>query len=292
IEDTDVSRLLDAAGGAPGASAAAADATLDDLMSPLSLPAALRAVMRVAGPSLEKVLPFDPRAYRAEKLGQRDGGLRGTALEVARWFGIGDVELWITPGAPRVCVPVSGGPPVALMIGRDLLAIDERERAFVIARALKIARDGLSVAVRSQPQDLALAMAGLVHSFDPHYQPPGIDPAALADWSRRIVRQLPRRVADELGPVVFEMAGSHDYDPARMAMAASELGDRVALLALGSVPAALSALLKLSGEPGLAETSSARVAQLRRFPEVLALASFAVSDLHFEARSRAGLDRT
>ncbi|AKF08213.1 hypothetical protein [Sandaracinus amylolyticus] len=291
VTDLEISRLVDAQGGVPGVGAAAADAALDDLLAPQGLPAALRAVLRSAGPVLEKVLPFDPRAYRAEKLGARDGAIRAAAVDVAKWFGIPDVEIWITPGAPRVCVPVSSGPPVALMIGRDLLAVDDRERLFVLARALKIASLGLSVAVRSQPQELVLAMAGLVHNFDPHYAPGGIDPAALGDWSKRVARQLPRRLADELGPVVFEMAGAPDYEPTRLAMAASELGDRVALLAGGSIPAGLSALLRLSGENGLAESTSTRVAQLRRFPEVLSLASFAVSDVHFDARQRAGADK-
>ncbi|UJR79184.1 hypothetical protein [Sandaracinus amylolyticus] len=291
VTDLEISRLVDAQGGVPGLGAAAADAALDDLLAPQGLPGALRAVMRAAGPVLEKVLPFDPRAYRAEKLGARDGAIRAAAVDVAKWFGIPDVEIWITAGAPRVCVPVSSGPPVALMIGRDLLAVDDRERLFVLARALKIASLGLSVAVRSQPQELVLALAGLVHNFDPHYAPGGIDPAALGDWSKRVARQLPRRLADELGPVVFEMAGATDYEPTRLAMAASELGDRVALLAGGSIPAGLSALLRLSGENGLAESTSTRVAQLRRFPEVLSLASFAVSDVHFEARHRAGADK-
>jgi tetratricopeptide (TPR) repeat protein len=291
ITDPDVARLLDAGGGAPAAGAAAADGSLVELLAPPSLPAPARTVLHLVGTTLEKVIPFDPRAYRAEKLGPRDGSFRATAVEVARWFGIEDVEVWVTPSVPRVCVPVSSAAPVALLVGRDLLASDERERIFMIARALKIAREGLTIAVRTQPQELVLAMAGLVFGFDPNYKAPGLDPAQVQDWSRRIARQLPRRAADDLGPVVFEMSHSQDYDPARMPMAASELGDRVALIACGSAPAAFSALLKLSGEPGLGEGSRARLEQVRRHPEILSLATFAISDAHFEARHRAGADR-
>ena len=68
----------------PGADSGAADATLDDLLAPQGLPAPLRAVMRAAGGVLEKVLPFDPRAYRAEKLGPQHGAIRAAAWLAAQ----------------------------------------------------------------------------------------------------------------------------------------------------------------------------------------------------------------
>ena len=51
-----------------------------------------------------------------------------------------------------------------------------------------------------------------------------------------------------LGPLVFEMAGRPGYDPSLFAMAASEWGNRLALVATGAAPSAVSALAKLSGE--------------------------------------------
>jgi tetratricopeptide (TPR) repeat protein len=263
--------------------------TIEESLSPAPLPSVVRTVMRAVAPTLEKVLPFDLRTYKVERL--TNPSVRSMVLEIARCFEIPDVEIWVTPVAPRVCVPVSSAPHVVLMIGRDLLSIDESEQMFVFARALEIARLGLSVAVRTQPDELALLMAGLVHHLDPNYEAPGIDPAAVVEYGRRIARQLPRRAALELGPVIFEMAGTPDYDPRRMAMASSELGNRVALLAAGSITAALSALLKQSGEPGIAEVATTRIGQVAKFPEASALIHFAISELHFEARSRTGTDR-
>src|SRR6185369_109334 len=135
-----------------------------------------------------------------------------------------DVEIWIAPTAGRVCMPVSSQ-PVALVVGRDLLSADERERTFLLARALRIAKSQLTLALRAQPVELASLLAGLVLNFDPHYQvPAGVDPAAAQDFMRRVARQLPRRAQEEIGPVVFEMAGAAEYEPTKLPLAVSELG--------------------------------------------------------------------
>jgi tetratricopeptide (TPR) repeat protein len=282
-------RLVDG-DGVPGAGAAAADASLDDLLAPEHLPTAVRTVMRIAGPALERIAPFDPRAYRAEKLGARDI-FRLAALDIARWFGVGDVEVWVTTAMPRACMPVASGPPASLVVGRDLLGLDERERMFVLVRTMKVVHDGLTLALRMQPTELALLLGALVHVYDPNYRVSGVDEAHLADWSRRISKQLGRRTTEELHHVVVEMAGSPDYDPLRLATASAEFANRVALVAGGSARAALGSLLKLAGEPGLAESPSARLSQLTRCVEARALVSFAVSEAHFEARHRTGADR-
>jgi hypothetical protein len=88
---------------------------------------------------------------------------------------------------------------------------------------------------------------------------------------------------------VFEMAGASEYEPHKLPLAVSELGDRAALLMTGNTPAALSALAKLAGEAALPTDPNGRVATLRRSPEAASLISFAISDAHFEARQRAGL---
>jgi hypothetical protein len=132
-------------------------------------------------------------------------------------------------------------------------------------------------------------MGGLVQSYDVHHAPAGVDPNHVAEAARRVAKHISRKARDELGPLVYEMAGRPGYEPARLAMAASEWGNRVALVASGSVPAAMSALAKLSGERELPADPTARIAMLQRFPEAASLLAFAVSDAHFEARKRAGI---
>ncbi|MBX3273311.1 MAG: hypothetical protein KF729_23815 [Sandaracinaceae bacterium] len=282
--DPEAAKLVDARGSAAGAGARAAAGALDELLAPPALSPATRAVFRLAGEALEKSLPLDLNAYRAEKIDRRDTTIRPLAAEVARWFGIGDVELYVTAAAPRVCVPVFSN-PCTILLGAELLAItDEREKLFVLARALKIAKSQLSIAVRAQPLEVVTLVGGLVHSFDQHHMPAGVDPAHVAEAARRVVRNLVRRGPDELGPLVFEMAGRPGYDPAQLAMAASQWGNRVALLAVGSVPSAVSALAKLSGERELPADPTARVAMLQRFTEAADLLRFAISDVYFDAR--------
>ena len=211
---------------------------------------------------------------------------RPMAAEIARWFGIGDVELYVTAAAPRVCVPVFSN-PCTILLGQELLQItDDLEKTFVLARALKIAKAQLSIVVRAQPSEVITLIGGLVHSYDPHHMPAGVDPSHVEEAARRVTRNLPRRGAEELGPMVFEMAGRPGYDPAQLAMAASQWGNRVALLATGSASAAVSALAKLSGERDLPVDPTARVAMVQRFAEAAQLLRFAISDVHFDARQR------
>ena len=281
--------MVDPAGAAPGGGRGASAEGLDELLSPPAMSSATRAVFLMAHEALERVLPFDVKAYRADRIGPRDTLIRPIATEIARWFGVGQLEIYATAAAPRVCVPVDGN-PVTLLIGADLLNIrDEREKAFILTRAVKIATLQMSVAIRAQPSDFVLAMAGLVNSYDPNYEPKGLDPGRVADAARRVAKYVPRKFRDQLQPLVFEMAGRPGYDPATLAMGASELGDRVALVAIGSMPAAVGALARLSGEELPAEPA-ARMALVRRHPEIAALVRFAISDEHFEARRRAGVD--
>ncbi len=290
IVDIELSKLVDARGAAPGAGMGAASDALDELLAPKELGAPARAVFKLVGEALEKTLPFDVNAYRAERLDSRDTRIRPIALEVARWFRISPLELYVTSAAPRVCVPVSSS-PCTLLIGSELLGItDDREKMFVLARALKIAQAQLSVVAGSQKQEVVALLGGLVQSYDPHHQPVGADPSHVAEAARRVSRNLSRRDAEQLEPLVFEMAGRPGYDPGQLAMAASEWGNRCALVASGSAPAAVSALAKLSGERDLPAEPAARMAFLERFAEASSLLTFALSDAHFEARERAGTE--
>ena len=291
IVDVELGKLLDEGGGVPGVPVTLADESVEDAIAPAAVTGPLRAVFRALGSSLEKVNPFDPRTLRAEKIGPKDTAIRPIVLEVQRALGIeGEVEVWLAAGAPRACLPVQSSPPV-LVVGKDLLAgTDEREKRFLVARALKIARAQLALAVRTPPAELGLLLAGLVLNADPNYQH-GLDPAQAQEWARRVARTVPRRALEDNGPLLFEMAGAPEHDPARLPLAVAELGSRAALLATGSVPHGLSALAKMVVEAGLPADPSARAGVLARIPEAASLLAFAISDGHFEVRTRAGADR-
>ncbi len=292
IRAEETQSLIDAFGGVPGAGTRAADPELDELVGSQTIPRAARTLFELATEAFEKALPFDPKAVRAERASGRDNTFLGPGRDVSHMFGVGELQLWVTSHAPRVCVPLSLS-PFSVLIGHELLgSCDERERRFLLARAAKIAKSHLAVAARSQPRDLALAVAGLVRSYDANYAPPGLDPGQLEAMSKRIGKAIPRKMRDELAPLVIEMAGAHGFDPARLGLLACELGDRVALLATGSLPSGVSALLRLAGIDGLdAMATRARFEAIRRVPEAQDLFVFAIGDAHFEARRRTGADR-
>ena len=292
VQDVELAKRVDERGGVPGAGAAAASPELRDLLAPRALSLPLFEVFRLASDAFDKALPFDARSWRAEKLPGRNHPLKAEAQRVGQWFGMSDVQILVTGAAPRLCVPVAES-PVTLLVGRDLASLtDEAERAFLFARALAVASAHLTVALRTQPAQLALTLAGLIRSYDPHYAPKGVDAGELDEVAKRVGKAIPRRAREPLGPVTIEMGGAPGFDPVRLGVAAAELGDRVALLALGTTPAALSGLLKLAGaEVPEGAPVTRRVKTLRKVGEAWNLLRFAISDAHFDARRRAGAER-
>ncbi len=291
IRDEVIMRRLDGHGAAPGVGAAAADPALHELLAPRMLSPATFEVFRLGQEIFDKVLPFDPRAWRAEKVG-RDHPLRTEALRVAQWFGYGDVNVLLTDAAPRICVPVSAE-PLTLVVGRALSThTDAHERSFLFARATKVAISHLAVAMRTHPGQLALCFAGLAKTYDPMFTRPDLDRAELEEWARKVNRAIPRKIRDALGPVAIEVVASPGFDAANLGLAAAELGDRAALLAVGSVPAATRALLALADlRPADEARPAQRVEAIRKVPEAWDLLRYAISDGYFEARRRAGADR-
>ncbi len=290
VVDVQLSRQLDENGGVPGAGAAALDDSLDDMIAPTALTVSFRALMRLAWEAFDKVLPLDLRAIRAEKLTLKEGPLRNASATVARWSATQEIQIFATDTASRFCVPVSAS-PLAVLVSRDLLAsTTEREWTFLLARAAKVARAGLFVAARSDAVPFGLAVAGLIKSYDPAFETPGIDPGALSDISKRVAKNIPRKVKDELRPLCMDVASN--FEGPAWTRASLELGSRAAIVATGSMPNAMSALARLSGtELRPSADLHARLEVIRRMPEALALVRFVVSDPHFEARHRAGADR-
>ncbi|MCA9532743.1 MAG: hypothetical protein KC593_03655, partial [Myxococcales bacterium] len=289
ITEPQAGQAVDTRGGVPGAGHAAADPAMKDFLAKDDLSHAALVVFEKAEEAFEKLLPLDVKALHLEKVLPKEHPVRVEASEAGKWFGFSDVHPRITHALPRVCVPISLN-PLTLVVGAELIDnTDERERTFLFARACEIAKAGLSVALRSQPVQLAMVLSGLVHAYDPNYLPEGVDPAQLADIGQRVVKALPRKARDEMGPLAVEMAGRPGFDPRSIGLAAGDLGNRVALLATGDLSAALSALLKLNART-LEGPVRQRAELLRALPETASLLRFAVSEEYLDARHRAGAD--
>jgi len=289
ITEPQAGQAVDTRGGVPGAGHAAADPAMKDFLAKDDLSHAALVVFQKAEEAFEKLLPLDTKALRLDKVLPKEHPVRVEASEAGKWFGFSDVHPRVTHALPRVCVPISLN-PLTLVVGAELLEnTNARERTFLFARACEIAKAGLSVALRTPPAQLALVLSGLVNAYDPNYEPEGIDVTQLAEVGQRVLKALPRRTRDELGPVAVEMAGRPGFDPRSIGLAAGDLGNRVALLATGDLLAAFSALLKLNSY-ALEGDTRRRADILRSVPETASLLRFAVSEEYLDARHRAGAD--
>jgi Flp pilus assembly protein TadD len=289
IQDIDIARLLDASGKVPGAGNGASRPEVAELIAPRLLPSVVREALRLSSPVAHKVLPFDPKAFHAERV--RGHSMQSAAERIGKELGVGDVQILVTDLAPRICVPVADDPAI-IVVGRELSSITtDDERAFLFARAIQIARAGLSIAMRAQPAELALFFAAMIATFDPSHRPEGIDRAAQDELKKRIGKAMPRRLASELEPLFVEISGRPDVDPAKLGLAVADFGNRFGLVTTGDLGSALSSLVRLAGQELGEPHPEHRAEILRRMPETWALLHFAISDAHFEARRRAGADR-
>jgi tetratricopeptide (TPR) repeat protein len=277
--------LLDTEGDVPGVASAAFSELLDDLVFGDDMPPSTRIVFRHGAEALNKSVPLDLRAVGGERL-ERRHPLRAVVNEVARWAGLGDVEVFTSAQLKLAFVPVSDSPP-QLLVGQGLLdSLSKKEQVFLSARALKIARAHMSITCRVRPDEMGLLLHGLIRSQLPGYLPEGIDAAGVEEMARRVGKHLNKKVLPELTPHLMELMGVTDFDPARVYAVASTAGNRAGLLATGSPAAALSALAKLAGLSGAGFDREL----LDQVEEARDLLSFAIGEAHFEARLRAGVD--
>ena len=90
-----------------------------------------------------------------------------------------------------------------------------------------------------------------------------------------------------MAPSVFEMKGMPDFEPIKLPEAVYAFGSRVALVAIGSTGASVTALLKLGAAQLNLSTPQEKFAAIRRNAEAGALFDFSISDLLFSARQKA-----
>lgn len=282
------------AGTAPselmGAEARAVDPRLDDVLAPDLVGPALRALFHRAGDSLDAVSPIDLRALRATPL--VPGTPLGTTVgAVATVVGLGALQILVSPQLGRVAIPLGSNPP-ALLVGEGLMNVpNERARAFVVVRALKMILSRASSLLRGQPADVSVLVSALFTAFNPSFVPQGVDPKRVSEMSRRLVPALPRNLDPTVGVIALEAAGTLGNQAAMLGPAAHAWANRVALLAIGDPNGALDAIAWSKGEEAAPRASEARAAWIARNAEARELMTFSVTDAYAEARQRLGLDR-
>jgi cellulose synthase operon protein C len=276
------------AAGVGGANERAFDPRLDDLLAPEGLTPAMRALLMKTGEALDVATPLDLRGMKAVAVPASVAVAR-MAVGVAQAWGLGPLQVLVSPRVGLTCIPASSSPP-ALVLGESLLASD-RLAPFLVMRALKLVGARASALGRTAPAELAVLVSAWLRCFNPTWQPQGINPAALQAVGGRVQAALSRNLGPDVGVIALEVAGSLGTQAATLGPAALCWGNRVALLALGDPNAALDAIAAAGGlAAGAPQEPAERAAWIARTPEARDLVAFAVTDAFAEARARLGFD--
>ncbi len=261
---------------------------VDDVVAPRALPSTVRRLFALCEQSFDKALPFDTAAWGLRRPSGPQRALVEEAGAIAEMLGVSEPRLKVTNVAPSACMPITGDPPTLVVGGRLHETTSPRERAFLFARALKVASSHLAPALRGRPEDLDVALLALLQGTDPAPSR-SVDSRQLVDLRKRLLKSVPRKLRDEVESLVLELRGDRSFSSRAVPLAISELGDRVALTLTGDVPAATRAILKVAGRVP-AERDDGLLLAIRETPEAWSIVRFASSDAHFEARTQAGVD--
>lgn len=270
---------LSSQGVIPGAGAQALGPEVLELLAPPTITAAHRELLRLSADVLERLVPFDPGAWRANKLGARPHPLRG---EIERWaelFGLEKVEIYLGPSTPLLVMPVGRHPP-AVMLPVDLG--DSPVARFAVVRALILVALSMALVVRLPTSETTLVMAALLRQFEPMFTGEGVDLVRLDELARRILRALPRERHAEMAAHAYEVIARKGFDGETLSAGAIELAQRMAVLASGDVAGAVAALTP----PGIDPASA-----VKSVPAVGRLVRVVLSDRFLEARHVTGADR-
>lgn len=273
-----------------GGEARAADPRLDDVLAPELISPALRMLLSRAGDALDAVSAVDLRALRAVPL-PPGSPLAHTVGAIATVVGLGALQIYVSPQLGRVAIPLASNPPV-LLVGEPLVgAPEERVRAFVVMRALKMILSQASFLLRSAAPDVANHVAALFTTFNPTFTPQRVDLAKVHELARRIGPALPRNIDPTVGVIALEAAGNVGPDAIQLGPMTAAWANRVALLAVGDPSAALEGIAWAHGESGVPTDVEARASWIADNAEARELMTFSVTDAFAEARTRLGLDR-
>ncbi len=274
-----------------GAEARGLDPRFDELLAPEVLSPPLRALLAKTGDALDAAAPLDLRALHVAPLPASAAALQSLVSSLAGSVGLGSVQLLVSSQLARACVPASSS-PATILVGDGLLsAPNERARAFLLARALKLVMAHASALVRTPASELLALVSAWLQAFNPIWKPQGVNPTALANAAKRVGAALPKKIAPEVGVMALEVAGALGNQAASLGANALAWANRAALLSIGDPNAALDAISWSHSGRDAPTDAKDRASWVARTHEAKDLLAFSVSDQYSEARSRLGLDR-
>jgi tetratricopeptide (TPR) repeat protein len=272
-----------------GAEVRALDRRVDDLLAPETISPSLRSLLAQCGDALDIATPFDLRAAQATPL--QTGPLHGIIAQIASAAGLPSIQVYTSPKLPRTCVALASGPPT-LVVGETLAqTTNDRARAFLIVRALKLIMVHASALVRAPATEVVVLVSAWLQAFNPTWVPEGVNAGALASAAKRVASGLTQDVPPDAGVMALEIAGTLGAQMATLGASTLAWANRAALLAVGDPNAALDAVAWTLGKDGAPTEAKERASWVVRTREASDLLAYSVSDAYAEARSRVGLDR-
>jgi len=272
-----------------GGNVRALDPKLDDLLAPEAISPSLRVLLQQCGDALDIATPFDQRAAQAAPL--QAGPLYSLFAQLAQGTGLSSIQLFSSAKLARSCVALGSSPPT-FVIGEGLAqATNERARAFLILRAIKLSLVHASALVRAPATEVVVLVSAWLQAFNPSWVPDGVNATALAAAARRVAPGMPQDMSPDAGVMALEVAGSLGAQTATLGASTLAWANRAALLALGDPNAALDAVAWTLGKEGAPTDPKERASWVVRTREASDLLAFSVSEAYAEARSRLGLDK-
>ena len=209
---------------------------------------------------------------------------------VAHGFGLPDPDVVISRAMPFLCLPV-GAKPFQIVLGDGMVGTDDDlARRFALYRAMKACGAHCAALIRVPPADLKIYLDVLLHHLQPTHPAPEIDAERLDEISKRLQRFIPRKDEAELKTLAAIVVQEGVPSTDALASAAATWADRVALLAVGDIAAALRGVAWTLGQKDMPPADpEARRAWLVANPAARELIAFALSDVYLDARRRAGV---
>jgi hypothetical protein len=265
--------------------ALAGSLAVDKFLMPETLSPALSTLLAQVGGALEQGREIEQPTGVTIPLANLDSQLDRHCRELARGFGIAEIDLQVSDhGKPEAIA--SSCVPARILFTRGLLDLaDQPLSLFFFYRALKLISSRSAALLDPRANDGSRRLTALLCCFARDWQPPGVDRARLQPLCDQIAAALPNTETADLTRLAREVITSYGLRPGQVAQLVERWVTRTALLASGNPNVALRALSVLAtGSPDLPEDPAERRRFITKSPLARDLILFSVSEEYAAAR--------
>jgi hypothetical protein len=265
--------------GDPGP--ALADIEYDEFLFQRSIPGGFRQVFRQLSKDLSRLfLIMDYGVKKSDRITDPQHPYRRLGDPLAKQFAV-NYELYALRAEPTSIIVRNTDTPAILLGEAFLQKPIPEEISFLLGRSFWIIRSAMFLPAALPPQDITMLIASIIRQYNPEYQPDGIDPIALLDYTKRLARVIPRKLRQDLEPFVLECL---TMEQPLIGPAIIHSANHAGLLTSRSLVGALIPLLKLAGQAQPPQNPEEQLSHLQTNEQAKELLNFSVSDAYLELR--------